>query len=328
MAPSVGLGKRWPGVSFRPRRCGGAAARGASSTLSPPPATTVKASRSEFVRVRGIDLHCRVWGPAGAPRLVLLHGSQDVSASWQFTVDALSDDWEVVAPDWRGNGLSGWSGADAYWYPDYLGDLDALLERWSPERPVRLVGHSMGAGIGALYAGIRPERVARFVNVDGFGAPAGRQDPAPRRFAKWLAQLGDDTSQRPYSSFEEFALRMQSENPRLTGERALFLAHHWGREEADGSVVRRADPALKRINPLPLPQEDVIDCWRQTQASVLWIDGAQSGLWARLASDPRAFEERAGAYADLRIEHVEDAGHNVHHDQPERLATLIEAFMR
>ncbi len=62
-------------------------------------------------------------------------------------------------------------------------------------------------------------------------------------------------------------------------------------------------------------------------ASVLWIDGAQSGLWARLNARPDEFDERMAAYPDLRIEHVDDAGHNVHHDQPERLAALIEAFM-
>lgn len=288
----------------------------------------MKESRSEFVAVRGIDYHCRVWGPAGAPRLFLLHGSQDVSASWQFTVDAFAQEWQVIAPDWRGNGLSGWSGADSYWFPDYVGDLDALLERFSPEEPARIVGHSMGAHIGALYAGVRPDRVARFVNVDGFGPPGGRQDPAPRRLAKWLAQLGDDTAQRPYESFEEFALRMQSENPRLTDERAAFLVRHWGRQEPDGTVVRRADPALKRINPAPFSQAEVLDCWRQTRAAVLWIDGAQSGLWARLTSNPQEFEDRAGAYQDLQIEHVDDAGHNIHHDQPERLAALIEGFMR
>jgi pimeloyl-ACP methyl ester carboxylesterase len=284
-------------------------------------------SRSEFLRVRGIDLHCRRWGPPDAPALLLLHGSQDVSASWQFTVDALEQPWSVIAPDWRGNGLSGWSGADAYWYPDYLGDLDALLAHLSPERPVRLVGHSMGAQIGALYAGLRPDRVARFVNVDGFGAPGFRQDPAPRRLSKWLAQLGEDTAQRPYTSFDEFAVRMQSENPRLTEARARFLAEHWGREAPDGTVLRRADPALKRINPLPLSQAEVIDCWRGTQAAALWVDGAQSGLWARLTSDPQDFETRASAYTDLRIEHIDDAGHNVHHDQPERLARVIESFM-
>jgi len=286
----------------------------------------MKPSRSEFLPVRGIESHCRVWGPRGAPRLFLLHGSQDVSASWQFTVDAFAREWEVIAPDWRGNGLSGWSGADAYWFPDYVGDLDALLEHWSPERPAIVVGHSLGAQIGALYAGLRPDRVAAFVNVDGWGPPGGRQDPAPRRLAKWLSQLRDDTAQRPYEHFEEFALRMRSENPRLTEARAAFLVRHWGREEADGTVVRRADPALKRINPLPLPQSDVLDCWRATQARVLWIDGAQSGLWARMAGDPMDFEARMGAYSDLQIEHVAEAGHNVHHDQPERLAALIEAF--
>ena len=287
----------------------------------------MKASQSEFIRIRGIDLHCRLWGPAGAPKLFLLHGNQDVSASWQFTVDAFAKDWCVIAPDWRGNGLSGWSGADSYWFPDYLGDLHALLDHYSPQQPVRLVGHSMGASIGALYSGVAADRVARFVNVDGFGPPGSRQDPAPRRIAKWLAQLGEDTAQRPYESFEEFALRMQSENPRLTDARARFLVEHWGRQEPDGSVVRRADPAHKRINPLPIPYAEQLACWRQTIASVLWIDGAQSGLWARLNARPDEFDERMAAYPDLRIEHVDDAGHNVHHDQPERLAALIEAFM-
>lgn len=287
----------------------------------------MRSSESRFVPVRGIDLHCRLWGPEDAPVLFLLHGSQDGSASWQFTVDALRGEWRVVAPDWRGYGLSGWSGADSYWFVDYLGDLDALADLFSPHQPLRLVGHSMGASIAALYAGVRGERVARFVNVDGFGPPSGRQDPAPRRLAKWLAQLHEDTRQRPYESFEEFALRMMSENPRLTSGRAAFLVQHWGRQEADGSVVRRADPAHKRINPVPLSADEILDCWRQTTASVLWIDGAQSGLWARLTARPDEFERRATAYGDLRIEHVDDAGHNVHHDQPEKLAALIEDFM-
>ena len=50
--------------------------------------------------------------------MVLLHGWMDVSASFQFLVDALRPDWDVHAPDWRGYGLSQWSGADSYWFPD------------------------------------------------------------------------------------------------------------------------------------------------------------------------------------------------------------------
>jgi pimeloyl-ACP methyl ester carboxylesterase len=33
------------------------------------------------------------------------------------------------------------------------------------------------------------------------------------------------------------------------------------------------------------------------------------------------------AYGNLQIEHIQDAGHNVHHDQPEQLAQVIEAFL-
>jgi pimeloyl-ACP methyl ester carboxylesterase len=287
----------------------------------------MKNSHSEFVTIRGLKLHCRRWGEASAPMLFLLHGFQDESASWQFTVDAFQNNWQVIAPDLRGYGLSEWSGSDSYWYPDYLADLDYLLDHFTPERPASIVGHSLGANIAAVYAGLRPERVSHLVNVDGFGPPMMRQDPAPRRLAKWLAQLRDDTAQRPYADFEEFALRMQSENTRLSDERARFIVQHWGKTDVEGGVVRRADPAHKRINPSPMTQDEIIACWRQTRASVLWIDGAQSGLMARLGATPNEFEDRASAYQDLQIRHVEDAGHNVHHDQPEALAQLIEGFL-
>lgn len=290
----------------------------------------MKESQSVFVPVRGINYHCRTWGSEGAPKIFMLHGFQDVSASWQFTVDAFKEDWHVIAPDWRGNGLSGWSGADSYWFPDYLGDLDFLLDHFTPEEPARIVAHSMGANIAAMYAGVCPDRVSQFVNVDGFGGGGGsrRQDPAPRRFGKWLRQLTEDTDQRPYEDFEEFADRMQAENPRLTDERAAFLVQHWGRQEPDGTVVRRADPSHKRINPLPISQDDTLDCWSQTEASVLWIAGGQSGLMQRLMSNPQGFEDRKACYRDLRMEQVEGAGHNIHQDQPERLAELIEGFLR
>ena len=288
----------------------------------------MKPSTSVTVKIRGLDYHCRTWGEPRSPMLVLLHGYQDVSASWQFTVDALAGDWFVVAPDWRGYGLTQWSGTDFYWYLDYLGDLDALLDIVSPDAPVNLVGHSMGGNVGSLYAGVRPERVRRFVNVEGFGIGGRRQEPAPKRLARWLDELKDDAGQRGYESFDAFAARLRAENPRLTPERARFLAEHWGREDEDGAIVRRADPAHKRVNPMPVPVDDMLACWRAIEAPVLWVMGTESALAGRIARDPEAFEERKAAIADLRIERVEGAGHNIHHDRPERLAALIEEFVR
>jgi pimeloyl-ACP methyl ester carboxylesterase len=115
-----------------------------------------------------VRYHVREWGADGAPQLFLLHGWMDVSASFQFLVDALSADWRVIAPDWRGFGLTEWRG-DAYWFPDYLGDLDAILRFYSPEAAVTLIGHSMGGNVACLYAGVRPARVRRLVALDAFG---------------------------------------------------------------------------------------------------------------------------------------------------------------
>jgi pimeloyl-ACP methyl ester carboxylesterase len=289
----------------------------------------MKASQSEFVAVRGLNYHCRTWGSPGATPLFLLHGFQDVSASWQFTADALQGNWYVIAPDWRGYGLTDWSSAQSYWFPDYFADLDCLLDHFSPEIPVRLVAHSMGGNICSMYAGIAPERIAKFVNMEGIGLGArGRQDPAPRRFAKWIAEMRDGGAQRPYESFQDFADRMQAENPRLTDERARFLAEHWGKEEPDGTVVRRADPKHTLINPLPIPAEDMLACWRQITAPVLWVEGGKSSLQGRIARDREGYETRREAIQDLQVVRIDEAGHNIHHDQPEELAAVIEDFMR
>ena len=153
----------------------------------------MKHFRSEFVVLRGRRQHVRIWGEDTAPALFLLHGWGDVGASFQFVVDALRRDWRVIAPDWHGFGLSQWNDG-AYWFPDYLADLDALLDHFSPEQAVQIAGHSMGGIVASLYAGIRPQRVARFANLEGFALWVTGPGETPARFEKWLAQIRDDNS--------------------------------------------------------------------------------------------------------------------------------------
>ena len=91
----------------------------------------MKSSTSEFLTIRGLKSHVRLWGPADAPKLFLMHGWMDCSASFQFLVDALKREWRVIAPDWRGFGLSEWLN-EPYWFPDYLADLERLLRPRAP----------------------------------------------------------------------------------------------------------------------------------------------------------------------------------------------------
>jgi len=109
----------------------------------------MKPSQSHILNVRGLRYHVRTLGEPSQPQLWLAHGWADVSASFQFLVDALQRDWYVIAPDWRGFGLSEWAAA-GYWFPDYIGDLDVLLKELSPVTPVAPTGkrqNRLGPGL-------------------------------------------------------------------------------------------------------------------------------------------------------------------------------------
>lgn len=284
-------------------------------------------SESTFLDIRGLRYHVRHWKGDPARRVFLLHGWMDVSASFQFLVDALAADWDVYAPDWRGYGLSQWSGADSYWFPDYIGDLDALLDRIQPDRPVNLVGHSLGGNVGGLYCGIRPGRIARFVNLEGFGMPGTRPEQAPKRYERWLEELRVAPGWRPYASYDELADRLQGNNSRLTRERAEFLARHWGREAEGGGVVLRSDPAHKLVNATLYRLDEARACWSRATAPVLWVEAAESETRTRMKLSPEELAERRAAFARLTFHTVADAGHMLHHDQPGQVARLIEDFL-
>ncbi|HUQ73432.1 MAG TPA: alpha/beta hydrolase [Burkholderiales bacterium] len=280
-----------------------------------------------FIDVRGLRYHVRHWAQAGAPKIVLLHGWMDVSASFQFLVDELVQRWDVYAPDWRGYGLTDWGRSDCYWFPDYLADLDRVLEDLAGSEAVHLVGHSLGGNVACMYAGVSPERVKKLVNLEGFGMSPTQPDDAPRRYARWLKELHDRPGLRPYADFAELAKRLREGNPRLSAERADFLARHWGRETEEGTVVLRGDPAHKIVNPVLYRYEEVRACWRQVRAPVLWVDADGSTTLKRVGLDPAQHAERRSAFADLRYVTVKDAGHMLHHDQPKQVARLIEEFL-
>jgi pimeloyl-ACP methyl ester carboxylesterase len=289
-------------------------------------------STSEFVTVRGVKLHIRHWGPAHAPALFMLHGWMDVAASFQFVVDGLGGDWHVIAPDARGFGLSDWpaqqNGGGHYWFHDYLGDLDALLERYAPQGQVNLIGHSMGANLACLYAGVRAQRVRRVVDLEGFGLPASNPANAPKRIEHWLDELRDPPTLKTYASLAEVAARLMKTNPRLAPSRAAFLAKHWSGERPDGRFEVLGDPAHKLRGPLQYRLDEVMAIWSRVSAKVLHVEATDSPTLRALAGDVpiSEFKARFRAFADWREKYIDDSGHMLHHDQPEQVAALIEAF--
>lgn len=293
------------------------------------------APRARHVELRGVATHLSSWGNERAPKLVLLHGWMDVAASFQFLVDALSRDFHVIAPDLRGFGRTAWQ-PQGYWFPDYVADVDALLERIEPDAPVNLAGHSLGANVAMHYAGVRPERVKALIALDGFGIPAEGPERAPDKLAAWLEALADPPRFAPYASFAAVASRLLKNDPRLAPDKAAFLARHWAAAADDGTVRLTSDPRHKLSFPIVYRLEEVFAVWRRITARTLWIAAADSHIPAWLDRHPEGeaatdtlvgVRRRMGHIRGAALVTIADAGHMLHHDQPEAVAREIERFL-
>ncbi len=322
---------------------------------------------SEFVPIRNLKYHVLHWGAARSdlPPLVLMHGWMDVAASYQFVVDAFSDAFlhgrTVIAADWRGFGLTGlatagpsqggegplggqgghavpsvgamYPGHDNYWFPDYLADLDFLLDHYAGDRPVDLVGHSMGGNVVMLYAGSRPERIRRLVNLEGFGMPTTKPSQAPGRYAKWMDELKSlhrgEMALKSYDSVEGVAGRLMKTNPRLGADKAQWLAQHWARPNAQGQWEILGDAAHKVINAQLYRVDEVLEIYQRISAPVLAVEASENQMaqWWQGKYTLAEYHERLKSVPQLRQALIEDAGHMLHHDQPEQLARLIEDFL-
>ena len=265
------------------------------------------------------------WGPDSDDPVLLLHGYADCAASFQFVVDEIEPALPLVAIDWRGFGGSARS-TGGYWFPDYCADLDQLIDRLCPRTAARLVGHSMGANVAMIYAGVRPRRVRALVNLEGFGLPRTESSQAPARLEKWLDQLREPAEFADYADAAELAVRIAKRNPRITPERATWVAQSWSAPLPGGGARLLADPAHRFVNPYLYRREEMEACWRRIEARVLLVVGSESDLLARIDVEG-GIESFKPLIRDFRIETVAGAGHMLHHEEPRAVAHLIESFL-
>jgi pimeloyl-ACP methyl ester carboxylesterase len=124
-----------------------------------------------FFTSQNLRLHYLDWGNHGAPLLILQHGGFDHARSMDWIARELADEWHVIAPDLRGHGDSAWSVDAAYNMAAYIFDFANLIEALGQDK-VTICAHSLGAMITTRFAGIYPERVVKFVNIEGLSVPS------------------------------------------------------------------------------------------------------------------------------------------------------------
>lgn len=253
-----------------------------------------------------------------------------MSATFQFVVDSLQGDWQVIAPDWPGFGRSQSRGRDQVLI-SRIADLDALARIYSPHESIRLVGHSMGAQISSLYLGARPERIRGFVNLDGVSPhPPHDAHSEVARLRRWLAHAAKEHSPRVYDSIDALRSALMARNPRLTLQRADFLAREFALVQEDGRATLMVDRDQSPGGSVPrFTQETVNAALANFHGPVRFILGKQSRMRRHYEQSPEGqalLNARLTAAPGASVVELDDAGHNVHHDAPEKVAQLIEEF--
>ncbi|MGL6071822.1 alpha/beta fold hydrolase [Craterilacuibacter sp.] len=281
-------------------------------------------TRPESLRLGQHHTRLLHWGTDDKPLLVLLHGWMDSAATFQFIADQLASDWHLVAPDLRGFGDSDWN-KGSYYFPDYLADLDALLNTLSPTQPVMLAGHSMGAMIAGIYAGIYPERITRLMLIEGFGLAQTRPEDAPERYARWLKEQQRQPVLGKLESAAQLATKLQGRNPRMQPEHAYYMAQQLTRPAQSG-VQYRADPRHKGVNPVLYRLDEAKACWRGISAPVQWVFGGDMWDHPMAKGVLDTLDERRACFKQLQETTISNAGHMVQWEQAEALAHTMHGF--
>jgi pimeloyl-ACP methyl ester carboxylesterase len=293
---------------------------------------TSRAYFSQRLRLHYVD-----WGNPDKPPLLLIHGGRDHCRSWDWTAEALREDWHIIAPDLRGHGDSQWSADGNYTIAGYIYDLAQLIHQQGLA-PVTIIAHSLGGNVALRYAGIYPDTVAKLVAIEGLGprwATAESSDPAARdprvrltqpiveRMDEWIrAQRGlAGRMPRRYASLEEAFHRMQEENPHLSAEQALHLTAHGVNQNEDGTYSWKFDNYLRVWPPYDMRGRDIQLLWSRIACPTLILYGKESRF-----GNPEE-DGRARHFRDARIVGLAGAGHWLHHDRLEEFLRIVRGFL-
>ena len=276
--------------------------------------------------VRGLNYHIQEWGEPENPTLFLLHGWMDCGASYKFVAEYLSQHYHLIAPDWRGFGET--DHATAYWFPDYFADLECILNHYAPGTAVNIVGHSMGGNIALMYSGIRPERVAKVVSLEGLGMPETNSDATASNYAKWLDDVVVEKVTKIYPDVDALKASIRAGNPSLSEEIVTQLVSFWGKPHgAEGQMRLKHDHAHRYPNPIRYNFDDVLAVWAKVSADVGIVMAKQSPFYHHYLGGGR-IKQALDCFSmqEQEIGLVDDATHMLHLEQPEQVASLIREF--
>ena len=253
-----------------------------------------------FCETNSIRIHYLRTGHGG-PTLIALHGLMGSGSVWTPFARALGEGFDLVAPDARGHGKSS-APPEGYLYGDHADDVCGLIDALAVSRPI-LVGHSMGGMTAALVASRLGSELGGVILVDPtFISP------------EWQREVYDSDIFEQHRQF-------------IQADRDDLIAEARGRNASRSSEMieivtdSRLATDIRALDVLTPPNPDFRTLVGMIRAPTLLVLGGRGVVSLDTA------QELARANPNLRYEMIEDAGHAIPYDEPERLALLVKPFV-
>jgi pimeloyl-ACP methyl ester carboxylesterase len=183
--------------------------RGSVSGAPNLPAGFADTFTSRYIDTGDLRQHAVIGGEG--PPLLLVHGWPENWYAWRLLMPALARDFEVIAVDQRGRGLSD-KPAGGYDTGTLAGDLVALMDALGHQR-FAVVGHDTGFAISYALAADHPDRIDRVALAEIPGSPGAA--PSPPVFVP--GPINDRLWHLPFNRLEKINEQL------VAGREALFF---------------------------------------------------------------------------------------------------------
>jgi len=260
------------------------------------------------------------WGDESATKIIALHGWLDNAASY-IPLSSHVSQYHLIAIDWPGHGFSSHrpSGVN-YQLLDYVYDLYCLIDQqgWGK---VHIVGHSLGAIVGAIFAATFPELVDRLVVIEALGpmvADANKTQESIRKSI--IAQRNLVNKSKPVHPTAQSAVNARFHVSDFSLEIAKILVMR-AIEPIAGGYTWRSDIRLRLISPWRMTEAQAQDVIASIKAKTLLIIGSNG-----LPMVKTSLQYRGGLIEDLTVVELV-GGHHVHMEQPQLTWSAISSHL-